>query len=150
MKGIFNLKNYTKYLPNKSSSKNVLGKNINGSNSSFFHSENKSKLKIDLETNKKSFLKVFEMKKFFGLTNISDKVKFSLSNIIINYYNKIQMTKVKNQMNDLAILKLSGDKNNLNGENKNINEDDLNIKINSNSKENKKSNGNRNFNFIYI
>jgi len=148
MKGIFNLKNYTKYLPKKSSSNCLLGKNISGSNTSFFQTENKSKLKLETQTEKKSFLKEFEMKNFFGLTNISDKVKFSLSNIMINYYHKLQTTNVNNQHNELAILKLSGDKNNINGENKNINENDLNIKINSDSKENKNSNGNLNFNFF--
>ncbi len=140
MKGISILKNCTKYLPNKNS-RNISERNILGLNSSFFHTENKNKLNFEKQPEKKNFLKQIAINNFFDSTTIYKKFKFSLTNIMINYYNKLQMLYINNQINELAVLKLSGDKNNVNGENKNLNDNDLNIKLNNNAKEKKNSDG---------
>jgi hypothetical protein len=141
MKGIFMSKNFSKYLPSKNTSN--IQKTLNGTNHFFFHSEDKSKPKINEFTKKNSLFSEQKSKNYLGFGNITRKIQFSLSSLICNYYYRLQFLNLNNSMKDLAILKLSDEKNNLNRNNKNLNEEEVDFKkLNDASKGNKNSDGN--------
>jgi len=141
MKGIFMPKNFSKYLPIKNTSN--IEKTLNGTNHSFFHREDKFKPKINEFSEKNILVSEQKSKNYLSFGNILRKIQFSLSSLICDYYYRLQVLNLNNSVKDLAILKLSDEKNNLNRNNKNLNEEEVDFKkLNDASKGNKNSDGN--------
>lgn len=137
MKGIFNIKNITKFIPKTLSSNLVANKNaqINGF---FINADNKIDGKGQMIRDYRNIISNIGLS---GLINFSDKLKFSVSKLIFDYFYRLQCSNFQGFKKDASIFILSGDKNNLN-ENKNINEDDINVKLNGNKDKENDSNGN--------
>jgi len=140
MKGIFNIKIFNKNIPKNPM--NFLRKGMKiPKDSCLDKSENNNKIGIEHDSENKNIFKEIYYKNFTQLKLISDKFKLSLSNLFINYYYKLQVSNLSNNITDSAVMNFSEDKNNLNGQNKNLNEDEINYKLTGNSKEHKNSNG---------
>lgn len=138
MKGIFSVKNFSKCLHNRNTSN--IGKTINGLNFSSFCTEDQTKPNSKQTKENKSLFSELKSDINSGFCNFSRKVQFSLSSLFCSYYYRLQVSNLNKFMKDLAVLKLSDDKNNLNGNNKNLNEEEVNFKLNDASKGNKNSN----------
>ena len=153
MKGILNLKNFTNSLPVKRTinfvfdGKNIIKDTYNiGTNKinllqiiikNCFSSLNEEKI-----NKKKNFEQEATKPNFFNSLNVNLR-----KNLLENYYKKIY----SNLLNTDYIVQLSGDKNNLNSEHKNIDEKEMDIKLNTgkkNEEEEKNSNGNFLFQFL--
>ena len=139
MKGIFSIKNFSKCFQSRNSSN--MGKTLNGMNFPSFHTEEKTKQKSKQANENKSLFSEMKSEVNLGFENFSRKVQFSLSSLFCSYYYRLQVSNLNKFMKDLAIMKLSDDKNNLNGNNKNLNEEEVDFKLNDASKGNKNSNG---------
>ena len=139
MKGIFSTKNFSKCIPNKNASN--LGKTRNRINFSTFPTEDKTKPDTKKANEKKSLFSEAKSDLNLGFENFPRKVQFSFSNLFCSYFYSLQVSNLNKFMRDLAVLKLSDNKNNLSGNNKNLNEEEVDFKINDAPKGNKNSNG---------